>query len=972
MNARFATPPQSPYGGGPGAGITLPPYLRPTPSVKVGGNFYPLLETLDPDEMRVTLVGTSPFPPRGSQAGMCIMVELGNGDRLFFDFGPGALRNLVALQVPIADVNDVFLTHLHVDHYGDLPYLYGFAPWTGRWKPLRLHGPSGRTKELGTEAMAEGLADMAHWHSKAFSGVPVGDGYEIDVNEFDWEDDGGICYERNGATVRHWRRSHGMSGAVGYRLDWNGLSFVWTGDGRPDELTVQMSEGVDVFITEMQPDVPRIYSAKTGIPAETFALATDNGATSHFGAGYLFQQVQPRLAMATHFSVEHDLLNEAIAGVRTHYKGLFVLGAPDGVVVNVTKQAIWTRDAVMVDNANGRRASTESELRSLFGGEIPAVLEVPHAKYIFSELVDAETWSHEIPVEAFLPPDVDRPLVRSFPAELAGKKIPLALLYGLKEGGDARIAIRDAAKAVNQASVQLAKGLASKALAAPLRGPVNQGIDAIGGAWSRVLHAADKSQTANQARLKAMQANSQKPKNEHDGSGNRVGANLFSMLATASELAHPHAAAPTPVAIATDGIGARGPYRTAARAGLTMPDYYTPTPSVKNTTTYFPGAEELGPDEMRITFAGTCPFPPRRDQAATCILLEFGNGEKLIFDLGPGSLRNLIALQIPVAEINDIFVCHLHVDHYGELPYLYGFGPWAGRWKPLRVHGPSGREADEGIGHVVASMQKMMRWHTDAFQALPVGDGFEVEVNEFDWEDDGGICFERNGITVRHWRRIHNMSGASGYRVDWNGLSFVWTGDGRPDSLTVEMSQGVDVFVTELQANLGALMTVKSGVPEQIYNMTIDGVHTDHYAAGYMIKQVNPRIGMVTHTSFDADLLGEALAGVQTHWDGLFAFGAPDGVVVNVTKDAIWNRVAPLPEAANPRPAADQTPAPKPQLRVDTLVDQQTRSTEIDPVRYTPARDRPAKRAAKTAKRTTKSAKPAGRKAQPVAAGKRT
>ena len=168
MNATFATPPQSPYGGGPGAGITLPPYFRPTPSVQVGGNFYPLLETLDPDEMRITLVGTSPFPPRGAQAGTCIMVELGNGDRLFFDFGPGALRNLVALQVPTADVNDIFLTNLHIDHYGDLPYLYGFAPWTGRWTPLRLYGPSGRTTDLGTRAMAEGLQEMTHWHSKAF------------------------------------------------------------------------------------------------------------------------------------------------------------------------------------------------------------------------------------------------------------------------------------------------------------------------------------------------------------------------------------------------------------------------------------------------------------------------------------------------------------------------------------------------------------------------------------------------------------------------------------------------------------------------------------------------------------------------------------------------------------------------------------------------------------------------------------
>jgi ribonuclease Z len=128
VDATFATPPQSPYGGGPGVGITLPPYYRPTPSVKVAANYYPMLETLGPEEMRITLVGTSPFPPRGSQAGTCIMVETGSGETVFFDFGPGALRNLVALQVPIAAINDIFLTHLHIDHYGELPYLYGFAP----------------------------------------------------------------------------------------------------------------------------------------------------------------------------------------------------------------------------------------------------------------------------------------------------------------------------------------------------------------------------------------------------------------------------------------------------------------------------------------------------------------------------------------------------------------------------------------------------------------------------------------------------------------------------------------------------------------------------------------------------------------------------------------------------------------------------------------------------------------------------
>ena len=64
--------------------------------------------------------------------------------------------------------------------------------------------------------------------------------------------------------------------------------------------------------------------------------------------------------------------------------------------------------------------------------------------------------------------------------------------------------------------------------------------------------------------------------------------------------------------------------------------------------------------------------------------------------------------------------------------------------------------------------------------------------------------------------------------------------------------------------------------------------HTLTYAAGYLIKQVNPRCGMVTHLAFDNDTLHETTADIRDHWDGLFLYGAPDVVVVDVTKDAIW------------------------------------------------------------------------------------
>ena len=66
------------YGAPPGSGISMPPYYRPTPSIKNRNNYFPQSEELGADEMRITFMGSNPFPPRLSQAGTCIMVECGN------------------------------------------------------------------------------------------------------------------------------------------------------------------------------------------------------------------------------------------------------------------------------------------------------------------------------------------------------------------------------------------------------------------------------------------------------------------------------------------------------------------------------------------------------------------------------------------------------------------------------------------------------------------------------------------------------------------------------------------------------------------------------------------------------------------------------------------------------------------------------------------------------------------------------
>lgn len=393
------------------------------------------------------------------------------------------------------------------------------------------------------------------------------------------------------------------------------------------------------------------------------------------------------------------------------------------------------------------------------------------------------------------------------------------------------------------------------------------------------------------------------------------------------------------------------PYGGVPGGGLTLPPYYRLTPSVANANVYFPGTEELSAGEMRISFLGSAPGQAvSKEQACTCILVELGNGKRFFFDFGPGCMRNVVAMRMPIQLVNDIFLTHLHVDHYGDLPYLYGFAPWMGRWKPLRVHGPSGRTPRDGTKHMIDHMREMAYWHADSFSSAPVGDGYEVEVNEFDFRDDNGVCYDLDGVVIRHWRRAHTKDGAVAYRLDWNGLSFVWTGDGRADKLTAKYAQGVDVFVTELQLDIARLAQVTMGIPPELLNVTIDGAHPVHYATAYLIKQVNPRLAMVTHMAYDEPLIPETLAAIRQQWHGLFEFGAPDIVVVNVTKEAIWTRKAAFPDhSAMARLSANQAaelyglgPAqtdvsfPTPRRSLYDIQEQFVRDQEYDPKLYYP------------------------------------
>lgn len=304
--------------------------------------FYPG-EELDPNEMRVTLMGTGwGNIIRPNQKGASVFVELGNGDSFVFDVGPGCGINYNVMQVPASRMTKIFLTHLHLDHTSDLAWIYTFGPAGDRYTPLQVWGPSGDKPEYGTKANIEGIKVLSQWHRPSFECcLDVQKSYDLEITELDYKLNPGIAYQANGVTIRHFPRLHIIDGAIGYRLDWNGLSMVWTGDGQPSYFTSDNAKGVDLFISETAPSTERFAQA-TGLPLPVAKIIVAYSHTPAKALGKMCQLADPSLAVTCHCPVDPQELQAFITGVASHWNGDYQIGE-DLMVFNVSKEKITIR-----------------------------------------------------------------------------------------------------------------------------------------------------------------------------------------------------------------------------------------------------------------------------------------------------------------------------------------------------------------------------------------------------------------------------------------------------------------------------------------------------------------------------------------------------------------------------------------------------------------------------------------------------
>lgn len=305
--------------------------------------YFPNTEMLQPEEMRIIALGTGRPFLRPAQANAGWLVELGNGDKFMFDYGYGTQTNFGALEIPYEDMTAYFATHLHTDHVG------GFAQiWIGSWaggrvKPLEMYGPSGPIPKYGFRYFAEKQIESYAWDTDTRVGLLPAIGAKVNVHEFDFSKTRTI-YEANGVKITSFPAVHIYDGPVSLRLDWKGLSFVYSGDTTPSYFMVENAKGADVLVHETFNTVPQLME-RSGYDERT---ARGIGTMAHSDpaeAGKVLELCAPRLAVAFHFFNDFDTAAEMEREIRKHYTGQLAL-AKDLMVFNVTKQNIVTRMAI--------------------------------------------------------------------------------------------------------------------------------------------------------------------------------------------------------------------------------------------------------------------------------------------------------------------------------------------------------------------------------------------------------------------------------------------------------------------------------------------------------------------------------------------------------------------------------------------------------------------------------------------------
>jgi ribonuclease Z len=174
---------------------------------------------------------------------------------------------------------------------------------------------------------------------------------------------------------------------------------------------------------------------------------------------------------------------------------------------------------------------------------------------------------------------------------------------------------------------------------------------------------------------------------------------------------------------------------------------------------------------LKLTILGSGGSAVSAKRACASFIID----DSIVFDIGPGALRNLRTSRVSTDKISKVFISHTHADHISDLvPFL-----WAiqidGHQNPLEIIGPL------GFKQIFRKLLEGTSTPDDFFK-------FPLTVSELDFGGKQGPV-----STCRTFHAIPTLA----FRIDSGGKSLCYTADTIYCPAVVELARNVDLLLHE-------------------------------------------------------------------------------------------------------------------------------------------------------------------------------
>ena len=209
---------------------------------------------------------------------------------------------------------------------------------------------------------------------------------------------------------------------------------------------------------------------------------------------------------------------------------------------------------------------------------------------------------------------------------------------------------------------------------------------------------------------------------------------------------------------------------------------------------------------IHIVFGGTGTLSSDTRAGSSVAVVISSN--VFIFDTGPGSTRNLLQHDVPLQRSKNIFISHLHSDHYGDLGEFSIASEIFGRQQGLIIHGPTGTtQMVDGFAQAYqqdhsfrkAQHPDFMQTETSLFQTIELHDPKDSDM-------EGLLLSKEQGTEILALDNVHisallvqhePVAPAISYRIDYKGRSVVISGDTAFAPTLADFAQGADILIHE-------------------------------------------------------------------------------------------------------------------------------------------------------------------------------